>query len=179
MSFFGWTIMYIINNKNGFTLIEALVSMVILSLGIIPSLVVILSASNFSSSLKNNLIAANLAQEGLEVVRAIRDTNWFNSRAFDNGLTSPTFDCSTGCIAEWNSNSLSSLSGNPQLKIDSSGVYNYSTGTDTGFRRKIIITKDPSSPGCNCELKIVSEISWSERGKNTVVSVESHLYNWR
>lgn len=157
--------------EKGTTLVEAMVSVLILSIGIIPSFSIILLANSFSSTIKNNLIASNLAQEGLEVVRALRDNNRFNNRAFDSGLAAGTY------TVDWNSNALLVVGTNPSLLLNNVGLYNYSSGTDTGFHRRIIIVKDPLT-SCNCELRITSEITWNERGKSKLITAESHLYNW-
>ena len=158
--------------NQGTTLVEALVAIYILSMGIIPSLAAILLANSLTSLIKDNLIAANLAQEGVEVVRAIRDENWFNNRSFDTGLSDGVYR------VEWSSTSLLSESGNPTMRLNSKGIYNYSTGTDTPFHRRITITKiDPLV--CNCELKIVVEVSWLEKKKLKTASIESHLFNWK
>lgn len=161
-----------IANERGTTLIEALVAILILTLGIIPSFAIILTGNALSSSVRNNIIASNLAQEGTEVVRAIRDTNWFNSLPFDVGLSDGAYRI------EWNSDTLLSENGNPPLKITPAGLYNYASGTDTGFRRRIIISKiDPL--GCNCELRVITEVTWQERSRARMVRVESHLFNWK
>ena len=159
-------------NNRGATLVEALIAVYILSMGILPSLAAVILANSFSSLIKNNLVAANVAQEGVEVVKAIRDENWFNNRSFDNGLADGDYR------VEWNSTSLMAISTNPVLKVSTLGIYNYSTGTDTNFRRKITVAKiDPT--GCNCELRILVEVTWLERNKTRTVRVESHLYNWK
>lgn len=159
-------------NERGTTLIEALVAILILVLGIIPSLAIIFAGNAFSSSVRNSLVASNLAQEGVEVVRAIRDVNWFNNQLFDTGLSDGFYR------VEWNSDVLLAESGNPPLKINPVGLYNYSSGVDTFFRRRISVTKiDPS--GCNCELRIITEVTWPERSRTKTIQVESHLFNWR
>ncbi len=158
-------------NGQGITLVEALISLLVLSFGLIPAFSIVLAASNLSSSIRNNLIAANLAQEGVEVVRAMRDRNWFLGRPFDFGLGDGTYRVA------WNSQSLLSEGGNPPLQINSLGIYNHSAGTDSIFKRRIFITKiDPS--GCNCELKVVTEVSWSDRNRARTINVESHLFDW-
>lgn len=162
----------IFSDNRGTTLVEALVSVLIFSLGIIPSFVVINLANSLASSIKNNLIAANLAQEGIEVVRAIRDTNWFLDNSFDLGLADGTYR------AEWNSTSLLPESGNPVLRVDTGGLYNYSTGIQTLFRRKVTITNmDPVN--CNCQLRVVSEVTWPEKGRTETIRVELHLFDWQ
>ncbi len=154
-------------------MVEGLVALLVLSLGLIPAFGIILVANNFVFSIRNNLIAANLAQEGVEVARALRDANRFSGRAFDFGLGNGSY------LVEWNSNSLLPVGSNPFLKVSSQGLYNYSSGTNTIFRRRLLVTKiDPG--GCNCELRVVSEITWVERkGVTKVVNVESHLFDWR
>src|SRR3989344_9109905 len=67
-----------INNDNqaGFTIIESLVVVFILVLGLLPVLSGVVSSLDISSNIKNTYIASNLVQEGLEVVRGIRDKQW-------------------------------------------------------------------------------------------------------
>lgn len=165
-------------DSRGTTLVEAMVAVVILSMGLIPSLLVILLANSFSSTMSNNLIAANLAQEGVEIIRAMRDENEFSGRDFDYGLA----NCGQStCVwrAEWNSTSLiTETVPGTYLTIDANGVFSYSgSGMSTGFTRRILITKDPSSPGCDCEIRVTVEITWPERRKIQTISVESHLYD--
>src|SRR3989344_8702093 len=62
--------------KRGFTLIEAIVAIAVISVGFIGSLSLLRYASSQASSLKDQVIAINLAAEGIEIVRNIRDSNW-------------------------------------------------------------------------------------------------------
>lgn len=152
----------------GFTLIEAMVALVILTTALIPALFLSTQATNVSFSIKNNLTATNLAQEGVEVVRAIRDNNWFQSYPFDTNLTDGQWR------VDWYSETLIALGANPVLKVNT-GLYNYSLGTDSIFKRTITITKTNAA-----ELKIVSDVTWTERGNRAKsIQAESHLFDWR
>lgn len=62
--------------KKGETLIEVLVSLFCLALGSGAAAALIISALQTNAFTKDNLIALNLAREGVEAVRSIRDTNW-------------------------------------------------------------------------------------------------------
>lgn len=157
-----------LNIETGFTLVETLVALVILTTALIPILTVSSSASRTSATIRDDLIAAGLAQEGIEIVRAIRDTNWFNGRAFDSGLTTGTYE------AEWNSTTLLSFGSNPPLNLNN-GLYTYSGGVPTKFTRTITITKINAG-----ELKIVSQINWPAQS-NTIksLSTEEHLFDWK
>jgi len=144
------------------------VALVILTLALGPALVLSSNISSTASVVRNNLIAANLSQEGVEVIRALRDANWFNGLSFDAGIADGIYRI------EWNSNALISLGSNPPLKINA-GLYNYSFGTDTKFKRTVTITKINSE-----ELRIISDVTWTERGNRTRdVKVESHLFDWK
>ncbi len=153
----------------GFTLIEAMVTLVILTTALIPALFLSTQATNVSFSIRNNLTATNLAQEGIEVVRAIRDNNWFQGSPFDTGLTG-----GLTWRVDWDSVTLIALGANPVLKINN-GLYNYSAGTDSIFKRTITITQVNAA-----ELKVVSDITWTERGNRAKsIQAESHLFDWR
>lgn len=158
---------------HGFTLVEALVALTILTVALIPAFQQATTAINLSGSMRNSLIASNLAQEGLEVIRAIRDANWFAGNSFD-GLIDVAAICSGGCLVQYDSTVPLPLGGNPLLKLDPvSGLYQYNAGIDTIFRRKMILTVISSH-----ELKIVAEVSWDERTGTKVYSVEYHLFDW-
>ena len=157
-----------LSSRAGFTLIEALVSLVILTIALGPALILSSNISSTASVIQNNLIAANLAQEGVEVIRALRDASWYNGLSFDTGLADGIYR------TDWNSNILITLGSNPPLKV-SDGLYNYSSGTETMFKRTITITKINSE-----ELRVVSDVTWTERGNRTRdVKVESHLFDWK
>ncbi|MEK9158292.1 MAG: prepilin-type N-terminal cleavage/methylation domain-containing protein [Patescibacteria group bacterium] len=156
------------NNEKGFTLVETLVSLVILSVALIPILNLSSGVTKTSAIVRDNLIAAGLAQEGVEVVRAIRDTNWFNTREFDSGLDAGAYQ------VQWDSTSLLSLGGNPVLNLNN-GIYTYSGGTPTKFRRTITLTKINAG-----ELKVVSTVAWSTQSSaSKSLGAESHLFNWK
>lgn len=166
------------SSQRGFTLVEVLAALAMLSVAIVPTLFLSTSSLDISFSIRNNLIAANLAQEGVEVVRAIRDANWFNSVAYDSGLTT----CTTGCRVEYKSSALSPLGVNPVLTLNpSTGVYFYpdldgsiAGSVDSIFKRTITITSVSA-----VELKVTSAVSWTERGRAKNVTVEDHLFNWK
>lgn len=157
-----------VSTSEGFTLIETLVALVVLTIALGPALVLSSNISSIASVTQNNLIAANLSQESVEVIRALRDANWYNGLPFDTGLANGIYRI------EWNSNTLIALGANPPLKINA-GIYNYSSGTDTMFKRTVTITKINSG-----ELRVISDVTWTERGNRARdVKAESHLFDWK
>jgi len=167
--------LHVPNKNSGLTLIETLIALLVLSLGLIPALAVLSSSTRISALIKNNLIAANLAQEGVEVIRSLRDANWFAGQAFDAGLEG---NWRVEWNTNWTANPPQTVVTNPSLKFDSAtGLYNYSSGLDTGFKRSVGVVKTANP--CGCELTVISRVEWSQRGNARTISVESHLYDWR
>lgn len=160
-----------LNNTKGFTLVETLVSLVIITTAMGPILVMATTSVNTAARIEHSLTAANLAQEGVEVIRNIRDTNWVNLQAWNTGLPSGTWR------VVWNTQGggLMSVAGNPVLRKDANGIYNYNSGTETVYRRTVTISQPETG-----HMIIISEVTWVERGNiDRSVRVESHLYDWR
>lgn len=148
---------------------EALVSLVLLSTALVPTFILATDAVSLSGRIRNSLIASSLAQEGVEVVRAMRDANWFASQLFDTGLTA----CETGCRVDWSSQSPMANAKTPLKWSPDSKLYQYADGTDSPFSRTITISR-PS----DVELVVKSEVTWDERFTPKTVIVEYHLFDW-
>lgn len=158
-------------NKS-FTLIELIVAIFVILVGILAVFLVITDVTSTTSVYKQRLIAAYLAQEGIEIVRNIRDTNWVEGAAtWDDGL----LICPTpnGCEVDYSSLNLTPWSGDGNyLKIDG-GFYNYASGADTIFKRKIRIEAGGDV------LQVWVEVFWDIKGKPYSFLVSEWLYEWR
>ena len=72
--------------RSGFTLIETLVAVSVISVGFVGELVLLAKSASQASALRHRVVGARLAEEGLEVVRNIRDSNWLRSLNWRDGL---------------------------------------------------------------------------------------------
>lgn len=163
--------------NRGFTLIELVIAIFILAVAIIGvynaySTVVVLTAGASS-----RLTAAYLVQEGIEIVRNMRDNNWLQGR-WAEGL----LGCEYGCEADYKTGTSSEVTplrdyptGGNYLKINNdNGFYSYdSTGSPTKFKRKIIITPQGADV-----LKIFVSVTWEEKDETFEIRAEEYLYNW-
>ncbi|MDP2684072.1 MAG: prepilin-type N-terminal cleavage/methylation domain-containing protein [bacterium] len=78
-------------NQSGQSLIEMLIAIFILIVALTATIVLVVTSIQAGRDSINKLIATNLAREGVEVVRNIRDGNWIepdNIEVWDNGLDS-------------------------------------------------------------------------------------------
>lgn len=155
------------NGNSGFTLIEAMIAVTLIISGITGLLVLVNRSMGFAILASNQLIAANLAQEGIELVRNIRDNNWMNNENWLNGLEDGTYQI------DYINNELSINTEQPLL-FDEVVGYNYTQGDATFFYRKIELTMINAN-----ELRVKSIITWSAKGaKNFETVTEDHLFNW-
>jgi Tfp pilus assembly protein PilV len=160
-------------NKS-FTLIETITAIFILTTGILALSSLIsyfISASSISSQ---RLVAAYLAQEGIEIVRNLRDTNLLNGRSWNYGLTS----CSLGCYNfDYRSQSIpdnTNCLGKNFLNLVNN-FYQCSDSSPIKLQRKVTITQISNPPG----LKVLVEVSWQERGRSHSLTAQANLYNWQ
>lgn len=155
----------------GFTLIEVIVAIGILSFVSVGAMFAISLSLASAARIQNNLIAANLAQEGLEIIRGIRDRDWHLGNGFGASLPSGSY------LVEARDQSLNPFA-ETFLKKDSGGFYSYTSGQDTIFKRKIIIENSDQNPP-TIEKVAKVEISWQERSSPKTIQAELRLFNWK
>lgn len=142
--------------KAAFSLPEVLVSLFVLTFGI---LVVI---NFFGTSLghvlksRNQIIAAELAQEGLEIVRNIRDDNLIGGMApFYTGFKDFSSNPAEKklCTVDYKSTNVTSCgtSFDPRLYYDSGGYYTHTdaNANPTSFQRRIWVFYDDGNGSFN------------------------------
>jgi len=157
--------------KRGFTLLEVMVAIFVIMVGITGTLGIIQQGISYIQLCSSRLVANYLAQEGIEIVRNIRDTNWLERRT-NSGITWSDGIPSGNWEADYKTQNLTRSYAGTYLNIDNSGFYSYSSGSPTKFKRKISIAKDTDI------LKISVQVEWRERGKDYQVTVQENLYKW-
>jgi Tfp pilus assembly protein PilV len=156
------------NYQCGFTLVESMIAVGLIVTGVMGVLTLVSRSLGFSGLAFNRLVAANLAQEGVEVVRNIRDTNWLNKQGWDNGLADGTYQLS------YASQALEIDTDQSLLLDETTGLFNYEAGKQTPYKRKVELTHTSSN-----ELKVAVTISWIGRGGGKFDTIiEDHLFNW-
>jgi len=186
----------------GFTIIELIVSIFILSIAIIGvfssfSIIVILTYDA-----ADRLTASYLAQEGMEIIRNMRDTNWLKMET-DESITwlDGISDCmyyNNGCKVDYTTytETPGAYSINQWTNSDAdyldikNGFYMYDTTSQdplkTKFKRRIRVEQLEGYV-----IKVKVEVSWDQRAtiintavladnctsKNCVV-LEGNLYDW-
>lgn len=187
-----------LSQKNkGFTIIEIVISILISSIAIAGIFSALLMISILTSDTADRLTATYLAQEGVEIVRNIRDQNWLiTGNSWNNKLDV----CSLGCEVDYSMGGDGAIRGatGRYLRTDNTnGFYIYEepsspNSSKTKFERRIIITQVPDvDSGPNHILRVEVEVSWDKKstllssgdpadvcGKYNCFTVKEILYNW-
>jgi len=172
----------IIQNKNGFTLVEALVALSILIVGIISGFILVTKALYDVTIIQDRLTASFLAQEGVELVRQIRDTNYLKilgGTSFDwddNLKTDGDYLISANIYTESIILPLPPWQDKGLYYHCSSGLYNYDDTGDvilTTFKRKINIYHVSHD-----EIRVQSIMDWKSKNIDFSFTAEDHLFNW-
>ena len=173
------------NKTQGFTLVETLIAISIFSMSLLGLMVVLASSITNTTYAKEKIIGTYLAQEGIEYVRNIRDTDVLYDATsaqhgwdtFRTGMT----PCAVGNECGFNNKIIprsvflcTSESSHCKLYL-SNGNYNdsASVGVDSGFVRRIWITTTSTD-----QVRIFSSVSWNQGSGVVNVTFAEDLFNW-
>ncbi|OGZ63779.1 MAG: hypothetical protein A3A98_00620 [Candidatus Staskawiczbacteria bacterium RIFCSPLOWO2_01_FULL_40_39] len=166
------------SKKNGFTMIELIITIAILSFGIIGVYTAFNPIASLTYTIALRFNAAYLAQEGLEIVRNLRDNNFIEEVEWSEGL----LICEIGCQADYKTgtsvqtpeNALKAYDDNTFLSLNQDGFYGYDAGgTVTKFKRKITIHRVSGDV-----LKASVVVTWNYNGVPYSFDAAEYLYNW-
>jgi len=161
--------------EKGFTLIETLVALSIFLISIVGIMTVLSSGLTDINSAKKKMTATFLAQEGIEYVRNIRDTNVLYSVSGWTNFMGNISDCLTsgGCVIDKDLSMIPCTSICPVMLYDDSQGFNYSVGDSASFIRTIKVVLSGNSE----EVNVLSTVSWGTNSSQSVTLMEN-LFNW-
>ena len=182
-------------NNKGFSILEASVVMGVVSIGVLGVFSLILQNIQVQKVNKNMLVASMLAQEGLELVRNIRDDNWIANPqvAWDSdiaGWASDDFSVDyTMTLADRDdSDNDNDIVEEVGTRLYRDNVLNFYTHNSGGGNIKTIYSRlitvddiDASNPldGIIDYYKVKSHVQWQGKDSLKDYIAETYLYNWR
>ena len=193
---------YHTHNKNtGFSLVETLVAITILLIVIVGPMTLVVSSVRSTAYANDQVIASFLAQEGIEIVQAVRDNlqlRQFSSSAISETAWDSFVDASGGilddCLLggcglyletdasgsfEIESCRTAATQDNCTLYYDSrpNGRARYThdgsvpDAVETDFKRVITITESPAG-----QAQVVSRVTWRSEGQRFDQEIETVTY---
>lgn len=164
--------------RKGFTLIETLVAIAVLTISIIGPFTIASKGMTSAIFARDQITAFYLAQESVEYIRNIRDENNLNDNNWLTGLD----NCigNNICTIDINEDNINNIikkcisDSCPVLKYDeNTNFYNYSTGNNSPFTRKTNIKVIN-----NKEVAITTTLSWSTGKLSKTFKVKEHIFDW-
>ncbi len=172
---------------HGFTLIETLVAVTILTIAIVGPYSIAHTAIRTARVSQDDLVASYLAQEGIEIVHAIRDDNLLarvsGTDSWRWWLEGAGACVSSECMVDAQSFTVTGCQGEAgyffcaPLYMSDTGVYNQQeSGTESKFTRSVRI--DEHYYGSITEATVSVRVSWLENTTPRSVTLQEHLYDW-
>ena len=160
----------------GFSVLEVVMALFIVTIGVLGVASLALQNLQVQYINKNVLIAAQLAQEGLELVKNVRDQNWL---ILGNSWDQDLVNDGTYAIDYQGRSSINSVvnlisEAGARLYLDSNGFYTHTvTATSTNFSRLITVAQQANYLDINCTVRL------AERGQSHDYVAKIYLYDWR
>lgn len=139
----------------GQSLVEAMIALGVAVIVIVALINLSLAALHSSTVAQNQLTAKNLANQGLEIVRSLRDQDWGNLPA-------------TSTDPYYLNSDKTALVASPVEKIDKEATADF-------FTRKIFI----ADIGDDQKKQVTCGVEWEDSAGQQQVSVSTYLTNWR
>ncbi len=172
--------------NKAFTLIETLIAITLTTVVITAVTGLILTTLMANTRNTRTLQATFLAQEGLEAVRYMRDSNWLQNYAWNSAaaLWGQSFHVDADmpertlylvnevCSGEGPCFSLSTLEEESIVTLDE----------NVSFSRALtfLAVEDENNPGAYREdtVQVTCTVTWDERGNERSLSLSTYLSNW-
>jgi len=162
--------------RKGFSIIETLLAAFVLSVGLVGVISIFGPINTASREATHRVVAAALAQEGIELVRNIRDNNMIAGKSIDHNMSLNSWRC-----IDYNDTALRSCNG--VLSRTSSGFFHHGSGSDTPYRRWVRVERADSDT-----LNITTMVTWGNTSRpsrlnqctaiNHCTHARSTLKNW-
>lgn len=149
--------------KTGFTLVETILAISVISVAIATATQLTQSSLKMGRASMNQYIAFHLAEEGLEIVRNLRDSNWLQNKSWRDSLADGTYTIvknTGGPGAPWT------------LQSISSNLNNSNAQEMNGFTRVIEIKTSEA-------MRATSRVKYGQGGAEKIVELSAEFTDWK
>ena len=180
----------LIFKQKGFGIIESTVAIYIITMGLLGLVSLAAQSTQIQYINKNTLIASELAQEGIELVRNMRDDNWRN---FEVDWKQDIVGGYGGAVSQAFAIDYRSVNDRALTikQVDSiddvdARLYLYASGDDAGFYTHDSNNSTPTifyriieKRNVDGGLEIICRVKWSERERDKEYVISTEFYNWK
>ncbi len=174
-------------DRKGQIMLESIVAISVIIIALLGIFNLLSRSLSVNRVAGNQYVAANLASEGIEVVKNLIDNNVIQATAWNNGLSEGIYEISYDSAGIGPSELIDSNPDNcapdnirqnaqPLTFDPATGRYAYGFPSETIYKRAVCIK---SLTGGD-ELKVNSVVTWIGRGDAEFeINLEDHFFNWR
>ncbi|MDO8603904.1 MAG: type II secretion system protein [bacterium] len=178
------------STQRGFTLVETLIAISILLVAVVTPISLIGDSLHKLYYARDEMVAINLAQEGIEVVRYVRDSNLLASVPWTKGLhnsnekngyivdAASISGATNSYFKKCNGNNTECLAPQPIYFDSATGFYSQGLsvgGTVSLTQFKRLVTTEDVSGNVN-EIKVTSTVEWMTGGQAGSIVVTENLF---
>lgn len=156
------------SRRAGFTLIETIIGISIIGLVITAAAQLTSSSLNIGGNSLRKFAAIHLAEEGIEIVRNMRDSNWLRNKSWRENLAAGTYKIAENSASSWGQNNRWNLT-NAQRET----AENISLGQTT-FKRLIEISEPETTI-----MLVISKITYTEHGSEKTAELTAQFTDWK
>ncbi len=161
--------------NRGFSFIETIVSIGIILVGLVGVITLMGQSIKSIRVAGSRIVATQLAQEAVEVVINIRDTNWLSSQDWRTNIPSTTRG-----IVDYDSSEVKETI-NPEnycLSLVNDIYIHQIPPCNTIFKRHVEIINDQDFDDSVDYIIVKGIVEWTEGGITRSINVVNHLYDW-
>ena len=185
----------------GFTILEVLIALTIFTIAVTGVITAAVQGGINVTAAQTRMTASYLADEGIELMRAKRDSYVLaNGSGYNAGWAAFVGDTLTGCQSSGPcdidlSDTTSVVPGTSAvlglayvpcgeacvLNYDSNGYYSHqSTGSPSRYTRRITVSTPPPPTGSTVptELDVTSTVTWTQGSSTQSIVMNESLFDW-
>jgi len=160
--------------NKGFSLIEVITAIFILTVGVGGAFSLIYQTLAAVYTVRSELTASFLAQEGVEIIKNLRDNAWLESRAATStSWLANLSDAGGDYEVDYSTQYLSQAANDTYMEIDSNGFFNYSSGDTTNFTRTVSLSNVSTTT-----VSVTVTVGWETGGRDHSLEVVENITNW-
>lgn len=186
----------LLKNKSGFSLTEVMIGIMILTIAIVAASSLLVGLVRTNENNLRTMQAYYFAQEGIEGVRNIRDTNWLHNRDWRGGASDAIWSgqltdgdhpltLRTTTFNQPISDNLADIQAYAPWTLSGDNKIIDAVGNETGFSRTVTIKPYPcTADACvsghdNDYILIESNVAWAIGSQEHEVTLFEVLTNWK
>ena len=170
--------------RQGFTLLETMIAIAILLIAVVGPMSIIGGSLRNMYFVRDQMTAINLAQEGVEAVRQVRDTNFLKGDAWAGGFGNG--DCTGGlrCLVDTNPLVIHKCNGSctaTNLRVyqnPTDGLYHQYLAVPGGLTSTVFTRRVDTTQVSVNEYKVDVTVTWVTGSTPGTIVVSESIFRW-